>query len=79
MVTKRDERAIPKVIDFGGSKALSQKLTDKSIYAADCQMIGTTVQNGIRGHTGDAGNRSGCRSSVNGAGPVRRSADGLSS
>jgi eukaryotic-like serine/threonine-protein kinase len=43
MVTLDDDRPIPKVIDFGVSKALSQKLTDKSLYTAFGQMIGTPL------------------------------------
>ena len=43
MVTMRDDRAIPKVIDFGVSKALSQKLTDKTVYTAYGQLIGTPL------------------------------------
>jgi eukaryotic-like serine/threonine-protein kinase len=43
MVTLRDDKPIPKVIDFGVSKALSSKLTEKTIYTAYGQMIGTPL------------------------------------
>jgi eukaryotic-like serine/threonine-protein kinase len=43
MVTLRDDRPIPKVIDFGVAKALSSKLTEKTIYTAYGQMIGTPL------------------------------------
>lgn len=41
MVTLRDGEPIPKVIDFGVSKALSQQLTEKTIYTSYGQVIGT--------------------------------------
>ena len=41
MVTLHDGMPVAKVIDFGVSKALSQQLTEKSIYTAYGQMIGT--------------------------------------
>ena len=41
MITLHDGRPVVKVIDFGVSKALSQQLTEKSIYTAYGQMIGT--------------------------------------
>ncbi|MAG93095.1 MAG: hypothetical protein CMJ48_05035 [Planctomycetaceae bacterium] len=43
MVTLDDNRPVPKVIDFGISKALSQRLTEDSIYTAYGQMIGTPL------------------------------------
>jgi eukaryotic-like serine/threonine-protein kinase len=43
MVTLRDDKPIPKVIDFGVSKALSSKLTEKTIYTAYGQIIGTPL------------------------------------
>jgi eukaryotic-like serine/threonine-protein kinase len=43
MVTLDDNRPIPKVIDFGISKALSQQLTENSFYTAYGQMIGTPL------------------------------------
>jgi serine/threonine protein kinase/tetratricopeptide (TPR) repeat protein len=41
LVTLHDGKPVAKVIDFGVSKALSQQLTEKSIYTAYGQMIGT--------------------------------------
>ena len=41
MVTLHDGRPIPKVIDFGVSKAISQQLTAKTLFTAYGQMIGT--------------------------------------
>src|SRR5262245_21754401 len=41
MVTLHDGKPVAKVIDFGVSKALSQQLTEKSIYTAYGQKIGT--------------------------------------
>jgi serine/threonine protein kinase/tetratricopeptide (TPR) repeat protein len=41
MVTLHDGKPVVKVIDFGVSKALSQQLTEKSIYTSYGQMIGT--------------------------------------
>lgn len=41
MITLHDGRPVVKVIDFGVSKALCQQLTEKSIYTAYGQMIGT--------------------------------------
>jgi eukaryotic-like serine/threonine-protein kinase len=43
MVTLDDNRPIPKVIDFGISKALRQQLTENSVYTAYGQMIGTPL------------------------------------
>jgi serine/threonine protein kinase len=43
MVTMRDDRVVPKVIDFGVAKALSQKLTEKTIYTGYGQLIGTPL------------------------------------
>ena len=43
MVTMHDDNPVPKVIDFGVSKALSQKLTDKTLYTAYGQMVGTPL------------------------------------
>ncbi|MGH2393704.1 MAG: tetratricopeptide repeat protein, partial [Candidatus Limnocylindria bacterium] len=43
MVTRHDDTAVVKVIDFGVSKALSQKLTEKTVYTALGQMIGTPL------------------------------------
>ena len=41
MVTLHDGKPVPKVIDFGVSKALSQQLTEKTLFTAYGQMIGT--------------------------------------
>jgi len=41
LVTQHDGNPMPKVIDFGVSKALSQQLTEKTIYTAFGQVIGT--------------------------------------
>jgi serine/threonine-protein kinase len=43
LVTLDDGRPIPKVIDFGISKALSQQLTEKTLFTAFGQMIGTPL------------------------------------
>ncbi|MFV1979956.1 MAG: tetratricopeptide repeat protein [Rhodothermia bacterium] len=43
MVTLSDGRPVPKVIDFGVSKALSQQLTDKTVYTAYGQLVGTPL------------------------------------
>jgi serine/threonine protein kinase/tetratricopeptide (TPR) repeat protein len=43
LVTVHDDKFVPKVIDFGVSKALSRKLTDKSIYTGYGQMVGTPL------------------------------------
>ena len=43
MVTMRDDRAIPKVIDFGVAKALSRKLTEMTLYTGYGQLIGTPL------------------------------------
>ena len=41
MVTLHDGKPIVKVIDFGVAKAISQKLTEKTLFTAFGQMIGT--------------------------------------
>ncbi len=41
LVTLHDGRPVPKVIDFGVAKAIGQQLTEKTIYTAFAQMIGT--------------------------------------
>ncbi len=43
MVTMHDHRPVVKVIDFGVAKALACALTDKTIYTAYGQMIGTPM------------------------------------
>ncbi len=41
MVTMRDDRAVPKVIDFGVAKATQGDLTDKTLFTQYEQFIGT--------------------------------------
>ena len=41
MVTMHDGRPVPKVIDFGVAKATSQQLTERTLFTAYGQMIGT--------------------------------------
>ena len=41
MVTLHDGKPIVKVIDFGVAKALNQKLTEKTLFTAYGQMVGT--------------------------------------
>lgn len=41
MVTLRDGKPVPKVIDFGIAKATSQRLTEKTLFTRYAQMIGT--------------------------------------
>ncbi len=41
MVTLHDGEPVPKVIDFGVSKAVTQQLTEKTMFTAYGQMIGT--------------------------------------
>ena len=41
LVTLHDGSPVPKVIDFGVSKAISQQLTEKTMFTAHGQMIGT--------------------------------------
>lgn len=41
MVTLHDGKPVPKVIDFGIAKAISQKLTEKTLFTRYGQMIGT--------------------------------------
>lgn len=43
MVTMHDDRPVPKVIDFGVAKALSQKLTENTVYTAYGHMVGTPL------------------------------------
>ncbi len=43
MVTMNDDKPMPKVIDFGIAKALSQPLSEHTIYTAYGQMIGTPL------------------------------------
>jgi serine/threonine protein kinase/tetratricopeptide (TPR) repeat protein len=41
LVTIHDDKPVPKVIDFGIAKAISQRLTEKTIFTETRQMIGT--------------------------------------
>ena len=41
LVTLHDGKPVPKVIDFGVSKALNQQLTEKTLFTAFGQMVGT--------------------------------------
>jgi serine/threonine protein kinase len=41
LVTKVDERPVPKVIDFGIAKATQQRLTDQTIVTQERQVLGT--------------------------------------
>ena len=43
MVTMHDDKPVPKIIDFGVSKAISQQLTEKTLFTAYGQMIGTPM------------------------------------
>ncbi len=43
MVTMHDDRPVPKIIDFGVSKAISHQLTEKTLFTAYGQMIGTPM------------------------------------
>jgi serine/threonine protein kinase len=43
LVTMHDDLAVPKVIDFGIAKATNQQLTDRTIYTAFNQLIGTPL------------------------------------
>ena len=43
LVTLHDGKPVPKVIDFGVAKALNTRLTDRTIYTAHMQIIGTLM------------------------------------
>ena len=43
LVTSHDGKPVAKVIDFGVAKAISQQLTDRSVYTSFAQMIGTPL------------------------------------
>jgi serine/threonine protein kinase len=43
MVTRHDDKAVVKVIDFGIAKATVQQLTDKTLFTNFAQMIGTPL------------------------------------
>ncbi len=41
LVTRHDDKAVPKVIDFGVAKATHVRLTDKTLFTEFCQLLGT--------------------------------------
>jgi serine/threonine protein kinase/tetratricopeptide (TPR) repeat protein len=41
LVSIQDDKAVPKIIDFGLAKAISQRLTEKTIYTELGQLVGT--------------------------------------
>ncbi|QDT57016.1 Serine/threonine-protein kinase PknB [Caulifigura coniformis] len=43
LVTMHDDKAVPKVIDFGIAKALSRQLTDRTLFTGYQQMLGTPL------------------------------------
>jgi len=43
MVTMHDDQPVPKIIDFGVSKAISHQLTEKTLFTAYGQMVGTPM------------------------------------
>jgi WD40 repeat protein len=43
LVTLHDGKPVPKVIDFGVAKAIGQRLTEKTIYTAFAQMVGSPL------------------------------------
>src|SRR5512134_1325026 len=43
MVTMHDDKPVPKIIDFGVSKAISHQLTEKTLFTAYGQIIGTPM------------------------------------
>jgi serine/threonine protein kinase len=43
LVTMHDDKAVPKVIDFGIAKATSQQLTEKTLFTNFAQMLGTPL------------------------------------
>ena len=43
MVTMHDDKPVAKIIDFGVSKAISQQLTEKTLFTGFGQMIGTPM------------------------------------
>jgi serine/threonine protein kinase/Tfp pilus assembly protein PilF len=43
LVTIRDDKPVPKIIDFGVAKATSQRLTEKTLYTQLGQWMGTPV------------------------------------
>jgi WD40 repeat protein/serine/threonine protein kinase len=43
LVTLHDGKPVPKVIDFGVAKATGQRLTDRTLFTAFAQMVGTPL------------------------------------
>jgi WD40 repeat protein/serine/threonine protein kinase len=43
MVTMHDDKPVPKIIDFGVSKAISHQLTEKTLFTAYGQIVGTPI------------------------------------
>jgi len=43
LVTMHDDKAVAKVIDFGIAKALSQQVTDRTLFTGYQQMLGTPL------------------------------------
>src|SRR5437667_12235800 len=43
LVSRHDTTPVVKVIDFGVAKALGQELTDKTLFTAVAQMVGTPL------------------------------------
>jgi WD40 repeat protein/serine/threonine protein kinase len=43
LVTLHDDKAVPKVIDFGVAKATGQPLTDKTLFTNFAQLVGTPL------------------------------------
>ena len=41
LVSFKDDKAVPKIIDFGVAKALNQRLTEKTIFTEQGQLVGT--------------------------------------
>jgi len=41
LVAEYDERPVPKIIDFGVAKAISQSLTEKTVFTEYGQVVGT--------------------------------------
>ena len=41
LVMESDGRGVPKVIDFGVARAISQRLTEKTLFTGFGQMVGT--------------------------------------
>jgi len=41
LVAQYDDRAVPKIIDFGVAKAISQELTEKTVFTQYGQIVGT--------------------------------------